>query len=70
MLMQVVEVTAKDSISIIFVGDLHLGDPESLYPNVMQFLRESDDYIVFLGDVLDTGVAGSITNVHNQSPNI
>lgn len=68
--MQVVEIEAESTISVLFVSDLHLGDTGSYYNNVLQFLRETDDYIVLLGDLIDVGIANSITNVHSQEPNM
>lgn len=68
--MQVVEVSAKDTVSIIFVGDLHLGDEGSYYNNVIQLLNETDDYIVFLGDLIDAAIANSVGNVHAQEPSV
>lgn len=67
--MQVVTVSAKDTLSILFVGDLHLGDEGSYFNNVMQYLKETSDYIVFLGDVIDAGIRDSF-NPHNQVPSV
>ena len=68
--MQVVEIETERTISVLFVSDLHLGDKDSYYSNVIEFLRETDDYIVLLGDLIDVGIANSITNVHSQEPNM
>lgn len=68
--MQVVEIETESTISVLFVSDLHLGDKDSYYNNVIEFLRESEDYIVLLGDLIDAGIANSVTNVHSQEPNM
>lgn len=66
----VVRFDSKTDVSILFVADLHLGDEGSAYSNVIQFLKESTDLIVFLGDLVDAGIAGSKGNVHAQEPSV
>lgn len=42
-----------DAVNIVFAGDLHLGADFSFYDDVMAYLKRTEDYVVFLGDVIE-----------------
>lgn len=67
--MQVLEYEFPKSVDVLFVGDLHLGDTGSQYKQVIKYLKKSNSYIVFMGDIIDNALKESITNIYHQKLN-
>lgn len=59
-----------DYIDIIPLGDLHIGSENSDIRKVFKMLDQySDAKIIFLGDLIDNAIAGSLGDVYSQKDN-
>ena len=59
-----------EEIKIIPIGDLHIGAEGSYYKEALKFLDAVPEAkIIFLGDLIDNAVIGSLGDVYTQSEN-
>ncbi len=58
-----------DAITIVPLGDLHIGAPESNFKNLLEEIRKYDEthYFLFLGDLIDNSLKDSIGDVYTQT---
>lgn len=60
-----------EEITIIPLGDLHIGSPHSYISEAVQLIESSGDnvYFLFAGDVIDNALRDSISDIYEQTQN-
>jgi len=60
-----------EKITIIPLGDLHIGSPQSYVEEVVKIIKNADSsvYFLFAGDVIDNALRDSVSDVYEQTQN-
>lgn len=61
----------EKAITIVGLGDIHIGSPKSRAKEVRKLIEGSDSqtYFIFLGDVIDNAIIDSVSDVYMQTKN-
>lgn len=61
----------NESFKLLGIADVHIGSPQSKFSELKEILKSlgENDYVVFLGDVIDNAIIDSVSNVYEQTMN-
>lgn len=61
----------EEKARILGIADVHIGSPQSNFSKLKTILSNlgENDYVVFLGDVLDNAIVDSVSDIYEQTMN-